>query len=589
METRFEWQYKSANPLAAAEYKDFNVSELLAQVLVNRGISAREYSKISYYFNDLRTEYLESIVDLEKACEYFLERTDNLKNKNKKIYIFADYDADGITSAAIANITLKKLGFNPVIHVPERSEGYGLSRKWSEELSRSSQKSKNTERPLVMTFDNGITKADEVELLRESGIDVIVTDHHEPCGKLPDCIVVDPKKDSARKGVELCGAAIAYLFFYKLLDIAGCNDTALKNNILALATIGTIADMMQMSTFNAALCKRGLEVLNREDFAPLSALKRALGLIDISSKDIGFSLAACINGCGQLGKARFAYSLFDDVNADEDALRKIAVAMCHLQEENKAITKKAKQAAEKEIECGSFDSDKCCIYTAKDLPLGTAGKVAQHISQLTGKPAIVFPLYKEEQQELRGSARSGTSGLNLLEILQALVDEGKMEYANGHGAACGCGLKAAELEYVKALINKRIGELEAEGKISPAVPAPLLIDAHISMDDINLRTYKELIKIPFSMNMYQPLFLIEGKILDAVPSKNNPRNICYTVMDLYPHNEDRPKIMKFWAWNLYPEEYSPEKYSTIKIVGSINRNFMSPSSLTMDITDMKFE
>ena len=129
METRFEWQYKSANPLAAAEYKDFNVSELLAQVLVNRGVSAREYSKISYHFNDLRTEYLESIVDLEKACEYFIERTDKLRNRNKKIYIFADYDADGITSAAIANITLKKLGFNPVIHVPERSEGYGLSRK----------------------------------------------------------------------------------------------------------------------------------------------------------------------------------------------------------------------------------------------------------------------------------------------------------------------------------------------------------------------------------------------------------------------------------------------------------------------------
>ena len=174
METRFEWQYKSANPLAAAEYKDFNVSELLAQVLVNRGVSAREYSKISYHFNDLRTEYLESIVDLEKACEYFIERTDKLRNRNKKIYIFADYDADGITSAAIANITLKKLGFTPVIHVPERSEGYGLSRKWSEELSRASQKSQNKERPLVVTFDNGITKADEVELLKESGIDVIV-------------------------------------------------------------------------------------------------------------------------------------------------------------------------------------------------------------------------------------------------------------------------------------------------------------------------------------------------------------------------------------------------------------------------------
>lgn len=589
MQTRFEWHYKSANPLAAAEYQKLNVSELLAQVLVNRGISAREFAKISYHFDELRTEYLESIVDLEKACEYFIERTDNLRNKNKKIYIFADYDADGITSAAIANITLKKLGFSPVIHVPERSEGYGLSRKWCEDVCRATQEKQNIERPLVVTFDNGITKADEVELLKGSGVDVIVTDHHEPCGDIPDCIVVDPKKDSGRKGSELCGAAIAYLFFYKLLDKAGCNDTVLKKNILALATIGTVADMMQMTTFNAALCKNGLEAINRGGFAPLDALKRALGLIDVSSKDIGFSLAACINACGQLGKARFAYSLFDDLEADEDALRKIAVGMCHLQEENKAITKKAKQAAEREIECGSFDSDKCCVYTAKDLPLGTAGKVAQHISQLTGKPAIVFPLYKEEQEELRGSARSGASGLNLLEILQALVEEGRMEYANGHGAACGCGLKAAELEFVKALINKRIGELEAEGKISHAAPAPLLIDAHISMDDINLRTYKELIKIPFSMNMYQPLFLIEGKILDAVRSKNNPRNICYTVMDMYPHDEDRPKVMKFWAWNLYPGEYSPEKYSTIKIVGSINRNFMSPSSLTMDIADMKFE
>ena len=92
METRFEWQYKSANPLAAAEYKDFNVSELLAQVLVNRGVSAREYSKISYHFNDLRTEYLESIVDLEKACDFFIEKTDKLKKREIETNLELIYD-----------------------------------------------------------------------------------------------------------------------------------------------------------------------------------------------------------------------------------------------------------------------------------------------------------------------------------------------------------------------------------------------------------------------------------------------------------------------------------------------------------------
>ena len=589
METRFEWQFKSANPLAAAEYKEFNVSELLAQVLVNRGISAREYSKVSYHFGDLRTEYITGIADLEKACDFFIEKTDKLKNKDKKIYVFADYDADGITSAAISNIVLRKLGFRPVIHVPERSEGYGLSLKWCEELRDSIEENNNGSRPLVITFDNGITKADEVDLLQRAGFDVIITDHHEPSGKLPCCITVDPKKDELRKGKELCGAGLAYLFFYKILDMTGFEDRELQDNTLALATIGTIADMMQMSTFNTALCKAGLEVLNREGFAPIDALKRALGLIDVSSKDIGFTLAACINACGQMGKARFAYSLFSEDFQDADVLRKTAIEMCRIQENNKAVTKKAKRQAEKDIESGLFDEDRCCVYLAEDIPLGTAGKVAQHICQLTGKPSIVFPVYKEDQAELRGSARSGVSGLNLLELLTPLVEEGKMDFANGHGAACGCGLKATRLEIVKAILNKKIAQLEAEGRISPAAPSPLLIDAHISMDDINLRTYKELIKIPFSMNMYQPLFLIEGKVLDAVPSKNNPKNIYYTVQDLYPHDEDRPKVMKFWAWNLYPDEYSPEKYSTIKIVGSINRNFMSPMNFTMDITDMKFE
>lgn len=587
MQTRYEWQFKSANPLAAAEYRDFNISELMAQILVNRGISAREYAKISYHLDDLRKEYLKNIADLEKACDFFLEKTNGLQNKEKEIFVFADYDADGITSAAIANLSLRKLGFNPKVHVPERSEGYGLSRKWCEDLRRNNEN--NSMRPLVITFDNGITKADEVDILKSAGFDVIVTDHHEPYGELPDCIAVDPKKDKDRFGEDLCGAGIAYLFFFRVFEKAGIKDSALLDNILALATIGTIADMMQMTTFNAALSKAGLEVLNKEGFPPIDALKRALGLIDVSSKDIGFSIAACINACGQMGKARFAYGLFEVSDEDEDALRNIAVEMCRLQESNKAITRKAKQRAEAEIDSGAFDDDKCCVYLAKDIPLGTAGKVAQHIAQTTGKPAIVFPVRDEEQTELRGSARSADSGINLLELMQPLVENGRMDYANGHGAACGCGLKTSNLGILREVLNKRLGELEAKGEISPASAAPLLIDAHISMDDINLRTYKEIIKMPFSMNMYQPLFLIEGKVLEAAPSKNNPKNICYTVEDLFPHDKDKPRVMKFWAWNLYPEEYSPEKYSTVKIVGNINRNFMSPTNLTMDITDLRFE
>lgn len=592
-ESAYRWVVPDINPFKLKEYqKNGDVSELLARVLINRRISIDDLKKIKEVdsFMLMLDEYIDRIVDLDIAAEKVLAE---LGKKNTKVFVYTDYDADGITSAGIVNDFFSNLFSyfalpkeNLSIHVPERKDGYGLNQKWCEGLAA---KKTDADNYLVITFDNGVTKNNEVECLLKAGIDVIVTDHHEPEAELPSCIVVDPKKDTERFGEELCGAGLAFLLcvkIYKLIkhELDKANLLAFSESLqrcLGLAAMGTIADMMNMTVFNLAMTRAGLAYLNCFEYIPVNCLRDSFNMVEITSKDIGFNIAACLNACGQMNLANLGYELLESFDKDESIIREKAEKIYKIYSKNKDITRKMKVLIQKEIDCGRFDDDKICIYPIAGIPYGIAGKLAQHISNSTNKPAIV--LIEEDKEEMNGSARCASGNLDLLSILKPFVEKGEIKKANGHKSACGVVFYKEYLDTIAEHISDYISSLEESGEIELPQKKTLYIDKEISIDDICEKTYMELISMPYSMNFASPNLLISGTIERVSVSKSNPNNICYTLKD-----ENTGKSVSIWAWNLYPKLYDATKHTAMKIVGNLNRFFQNPKTFTLDIVDMKF-
>lgn len=595
IESNYIWKFSNPNPLLVKRYKDAGISDTMSRVLINRDISIEEFDTIEQNFNDLLIEYSNKIVNLKEAAKFVL---DHLDKKNLEIHIFSDYDTDGITSAAIAEdffrVIFREAGIDPnniFITVPERKDGYGMNIDWCHYVARR-KKEDNT--ILVITFDNGITKVLETDVLLKANCSVLITDHHEPEENLPNCLIVDPKKDKDRFGEELCGAELAFMLCYMMSKIAlekeyirvsDNADIAFKYSLdrcLQLAAVGTIADMMPMTLFNITLTKYGIEMINENEdpHASLVALKDCFGLNEITSKDIGFNIAAAVNACGQMNSANLGYELLSIYDHEESEIREKAEEIYKIYSKNKDITKKMKIVIQKEIDSGRFDNSKICICPIKNVPYGIAGKLATYLASSTRKPSVV--LIDEDQEELRGSARVADSEMDLLGILKPFVGKGKIKFANGHKAACGVVFYQEGLETIQDEISEYISSLEEEGKIMPPKKKILLIDKKIKITDICKKTYEDIISIPYSMNFNSPNLLVEGELLKVARSKSNPNNVCYTLCD-----PETNKSVSIWAWNLYPKWYDENIHTKIRIVGNLNRNFMNPNTFTLDVIDFK--
>ena len=602
----YNWKFKRPNPLVTREYEAHGIPNMLGQIMINRGLGYKDYKALTEDFLQMVNDYCDNIPGIRAAANR-IKRA--LRDEKTKIFVFSDYDTDGITSAAIfyqfckmLSETDKRYSNNIDIYIPERNEGYGISEKWCENLVDKKQKDKDHEY-LVITFDNGITRRDLCKsYLHSNNIETIITDHHEPDGEIPSGIVVDPKKDEDRFGEELCGAGISWLIVYQLYKLIVNNEDEdieynvikdIEDNVvkelgkalkitLGYATVGTIGDMMPMTVFNMSLLYNGLNCLNDGDEnsrSPVNALAECFNLKEITTKDIGFTLAAAINACGQMGEANTAIKMFIDKEAfDTDEL---AQDVCKLLNKSRDETKKAKKIIENDLAADIFKDDLFCIYIMKNIPHGIAGKLANHITDNTGKPAIV--LVDTGIEELKGSGRCQNETIDMLSVLKTLETEELINYANGHQAACGVSFNKSQIEDAKYRLNELLlDKLESE-EITIHPSKDLYIDATINVKDINLKNYQLINTLPYSMNFYNPNLCIKGFIVKARSSQSNVNNICYTIKDLT--NNDKIDI---WVWNKKAQEYFDNKPTRISLVGSLVRNFMNPKQITMDVADIKF-
>jgi len=285
------WIVQNTNNKTAREFAEqLNITPLLASLLMNRGITTINQAK-SFLFTeneDFHDPYL--FEDMEKA----VSRIENAIEAKEPILIFGDYDADGVTSTTVMMDILTKMKANVTYYIPNRfTEGYGPNENAFREASKQGIK-------LIITVDTGISALNEVKLANELGMDVIITDHHEPGNILPEAFaIIHPKLPSSKYPFsELAGVGVAF-------KLAHAINHEPPNELLDIVAIGTIADLVPLHGENRLLVKAGLKKLTYSSRLGLQALCKISGtkLSEINEETVGFAIGPRLNAAGRIDHA----------------------------------------------------------------------------------------------------------------------------------------------------------------------------------------------------------------------------------------------------------------------------------------------
>ncbi|GAA4427816.1 single-stranded-DNA-specific exonuclease RecJ [Bremerella cremea] len=489
-----------------------NVPPVVAQLLICRGIRDAESAR---EFLDAKLSGLRDPEELPGVREASA-RIHAAVQANKKITIYGDYDADGITSTAILFRCLKLMGAAVSYYVPHRiDEGYGLNSDALEKLA-------NRETDMVITVDCGIASVDEAKRAKELGLELIVTDHHEMGETLPDAsVLVHPRlPGTAYPFGGLCGAGVALKLAWSLCQLA-CDSKRVtdryKNYLLSavgLAAIGTVADVVPLTDENRLLVRHGLNCLREFPVTGVSALLKVTGLSDkpaLASDDIGFTIAPRLNAAGRLGQAQLAIELLTtDSNERATAL---ADYLHQLNDSRSSLERSVQLSATKQIkENFDPDNDPALVLAGHGWHPGIIGIVAGRLAEKYNRPVVMIALDEAGVKPGVGSCRSA-NGLNLHEALQAcdhlLLGHG------GHAAAAGLQIDEAQIENFR----HEFCEYASSNVTDDDRVAELVIDAEAPFTQLTRQIVEQIDLLgPFGQGNPRPLMCASGAKL-AMPPK----------------------------------------------------------------------
>lgn len=487
---------------------------LLERVLKARGLEGEEaQAQLNSTLNDLHDPTL--LPGADKAANRLIVA---LKN-NEPVIIYGDYDVDGITATAILFHTLRSIGGPDAdvrTYVPHRlDEGYGLNADAIRSLADEGAK-------VIISVDCGITACDEADLAKSLGVDLIITDHHNPPsdGSVPDAFaVVHPRaQGSSYPFIELCGAGVAYKLAWRLLVIA-CGDEQgklpkdkreLLLELLAFASLGTIADVVPLVDENRVITKYGLGRIPRSMFGGLRELVSASGLDGekIEADDVGFRLGPRLNACGRMGHAADAVELF--TTATGRRAREIAEGLHDQNESRRATERKIlDQAIELAEAQGMTGPDRRAIVLAHDdWHPGVVGIVCSRLVDRFARPAI---LLCKQDEKYKGSGRS-IPAFNLHAGLEATC--GHLASFGGHDMAAGLSLEEKDLDpFVRAFIDYANNALTTDDLVND-----LRVDTFADTQELTPNAIREIFRLrPFGMGNPKVRLLLRGVRIDRDP------------------------------------------------------------------------
>lgn len=489
---------------AAALVSSLGISGPLARVLAGRGIvepaDARAFLRPT--LDALHDPFL--LPDMAPAVKRILAAV----GAGETIFVHGDFDADGMTAAALAVRGLRRLGANVVAFVPHRvHDGYDLT-------PASVRRAAAEGATLIVTVDCGVTAVAAVEAASAVGIDVVITDHHRPGPVLPAAVaVVDPvREDSAYPWRGLSGVGVAFKLVAAVFDRSGVPDPELYQH-LDLVAIGTVADQMPLLDENRALVRAGLRVLARTRKPGLRALLAGARIdvdLGVATDDIGFRLAPRLNSVGRMAAAATGLEL---LLCDEPAAA--AALALQLDEQNAArrlADREVTEHVEEVLRQGPLDPGSAVVVWGDGWHPGVVGIVASRVVDRWQRPAIVVSF---EGDLGVGSARS-VDGFHLF---QALEDcGGLLERFGGHRMAAGLSIRRPRIEEFAARMRAL-----AAASLSPERPAPVLpLDLELPLSDVTLGLWAELRHLaPHGNGNPAPLLAVRGVRLEA-PSAVGP-------------------------------------------------------------------
>jgi len=471
--------------------KKLSISPILARVLINRGITT-ERQGAAFLSPDMPA--LEDVEHMSGVTGAYEIIRDAIESKTK-VYIYGDYDVDGVMSTVILYKTLTE--FNADVHfcIPDRhTEGYGLN---LDAVTAMREKGCG----LLITCDNGIASTAEIALARQKGIKTIVIDHHEDGGAPPPAdAVIDPKRAGcAYKFKQMCAAGIVFRFVCGLYGFLGAKNPN-YNEYLTLAAIATFCDIVDLTGENRAIAKEGLRLLNKEiTNLGLKALIDERGLKKaIGEYEVGFIIGPCINAAGRLETADVAVKLLLTDNAD--TARELARELAGLNDRRKQMTDEACETAIINYNKTEKQNPVIIVYDA-DIDESVAGIVAGRLKDKTRRPVIVLT-DSSACGIAKGSARS-VEGYDIFGELSKCAH--LFERFGGHTMAAGLSLKKEHIAELERILNGncRLTQSDFEEKI--------IIDAELGLGDITYATAKELsLLAPYGKDNREPLFGTKG-------------------------------------------------------------------------------
>jgi len=489
------WKLRSPSPNASKLAGETGVTPLQAQLLINRGIT--DSSTVISFLTPRLSNLIDPMLlkDMDRAVEMILEAIQNRESIN----IYGDYDADGITATALLMNFFSSLGIAVSFYIPNRlTEGYSLNAAAIEWMAKEGV-------GFVITVDCGTTNKKEIDLARERGMKIVVTDHHQvPKDFEPSCPVINPhRKESPFPFSGLSGVGLA--FFLAIAVRAALRDRGwfrdreepdLKD-YLDLVALGTVADMVPLVDQNRILVKWGIEKMRATLWPGVRAIQEiaAVNASGITPYDLAFKFAPRLNAPGRMGSADMGVQVLttDDPAVAED----LAKQLNSLNSERQTIEQSIlDQIEEKVISKEDLEDRRTLVLSGSGWHRGVLGIVASRLVEKYYRPTLVMNI---EDGKATGSGRS-IAGFNLHKALSRVGH--LFERFGGHEHAVGFALDAGNIEALSEELEGLAQEGLSEDELIPRIE----IDAQVSLPEITLKTMKEMGSLsPFGPGNPEPI------------------------------------------------------------------------------------
>ena len=488
MSLKRKWQIAEPPPPGFRLELGFQTSgikgPLPSRLLWNRGV--RNDKDAAQYFASGLDDFLDpmELPDMGLA----VDRISKALSDNETIGVFGDFDVDGLTGTAILLRIIRSLGGKAIPYIPNREiDGHGMSKQAIDSFH-------NAGVNLIVTVDTGSTAIAEVAHAKQFGIDTVITDHHLMETERPDAVAIVNPHIGSKEAVGYSGAGVAFKVAQALSRNAG---SKFPQELLPLAALGTIADIVPLVSENRALVREGLKALGQTELAGLRAL------LDISrppgasgrptAELVSFYIAPRLNAPGRMGDAEPSLELLTTNDVSE--ARALASRLDADNLKRRSLSEQAWEHASKQFDMNS--DDPIVAVRCDGFAMGLLGPLAGRLTELTGKPSIAY-------QVVDGLSRASCRSNESLDLHRALSNHAdKFERFGGHARAAGFSIK---MELMSSL-------LDDIGKSTAINPLTLCADAEVKLEDLTISTWNFISSMePFGEGNQQPVLVTYGAV-----------------------------------------------------------------------------